>query len=73
MGYAALQHSETEDVDLTIERDDWTDECTITVRLCNAANDEIEAVRWHGEGSGPLTPAEEDRALDAARRKAAES
>jgi hypothetical protein len=73
MGYAAVQWSETEEVDLTIERDDWTDECTVTVRLCRGANDEVEAVQWHGVGSGSLTHAEEERALEAARRKAEES
>lgn len=73
MGYAAVQYGETEDVDITCERDDWTDECTVTVRLYRDANDEIEAVRWHGTGSGSLTPAEEDRARREARRKAEES
>lgn len=73
MGFAAAHHSETEDVDLTIEREDWTDECTVTVRLCRADNDTIESVEWHGEGSGPLTDAEEERAIEAARRKTEES
>lgn len=72
MGFAAAHYSETEDVDLTIERDDWTDECTVTVRLCRDANDTIEAVSWHGTGSGALTPAEGERAIEAARRKAEE-
>jgi hypothetical protein len=73
MGFAAVQYSETEDVDITCERDDWTDECTVTVRLYRDANDEVEAVSWHGDGSGALTPAEEERAIGAARRKAEES
>lgn len=73
MGFAAALHSETEDVDITCERDDWTDEATVTVRLYRDANDEIEAVSWHGEGSGKLTPGEEERAIEAARRKAEES
>jgi hypothetical protein len=73
MGYAAVQDSETEEVDIWCEREDWDDDCTVTVRLYRAANDEIESVQWHGEGSGPLTPAEEERAREAARRKAAES
>jgi hypothetical protein len=73
MGLVAMQRSETEDVEITCERDDWTDDCTVTVRLYRDANDEVEAVRWHGEGSGPLSPAEEERAIEAARRKAEES
>lgn len=73
MGFAAVRHSETEDVDITCERDDWTDEATVTVRLYRDANDDVEAVSWHGEGNGPLTDAEEQRAIEAARRKAAES
>lgn len=73
MGFDAVQHSETEEVDLTCYRDNWEDEATVTVRLNSDANDEIEAVRWHGIGSGPLTPEEEERARGAARRKAAES
>lgn len=73
MGFTAVQWSETEDVDITCERDDWTDDCTVTVRLYRDANDEIEAVSWHGDGSGALTPAEEERAINDARRKAEES
>lgn len=73
MGFAAVQLSETEEIEMTIERDDWTDDVTVVVRLYRAANDEIESVRWHGEGSGPLTEAEEQRAREAARRKAEES
>jgi hypothetical protein len=73
MGFAAVQYSETEDVDLTIERADWTDECTVTVRLYRDANDEIESVSWHSVGSGALTPYEEERARREARRKAEES
>lgn len=73
MGYAAVQHSETEDVDITCERDDWTDDCTVTVRLYRDDNDKIESVRWRGEGSGPLTEDEAQRAREAARRKLEES
>lgn len=73
MGLAAVRYSETEEVDITCERDDWTDDCTVAVRLYRDANDEIEAVSWHGEGSGSLTTAEEERAIEAARRKAEES
>jgi hypothetical protein len=73
MGYAAVQYSETEDVDITCERDDWTGDCTVTVRLYRSANDEIESVRWHGEDRGPLTEGEAQRAREAARRKMEES
>lgn len=73
MGLAAVRYSETEDVDITCDRDNWSDEATVTVRLNSGANDEVETVRWHSDGSGPLTDDEEQRARDAARRKAAES
>lgn len=73
MGFAAVQDSETEDVTLTFSRDDWEDEATVTVRLYRDANDEIEAVSWHGPGSGPLTEDEAQRAREDARRKASEA
>ena len=73
MGCAAVQDSETEEVDITCERADWTDDCTVTVRIYRDANDEVEGVRWHGEGRGELTECEAQRAREAARRKAAES
>lgn len=73
MGLAAVQYSETEDVDMTIERDDWTDEATVTVRLVRGGNDEVEGVAWRDKERGALLPAEEERAIEAARRKAAES
>lgn len=73
MGFAAVQYSETEDVELDIERDEWSDTATVTVRLYSDANDEIECVAWRDEDRGPLTPSEEERAREAARRKAAES
>lgn len=73
MGIAAVQHSETEDIEITISRDNWEDEATVTVRLYADSNDEIERVEWHGAGSGPLTEDEAQRAREAARRKAAES
>jgi hypothetical protein len=74
MGFAAVRFSETEDVELTIERDDFTDEVTVTVRLYPGAGDaEIESLDWAGEDRGELTTAEEDRAIEAAWRKREES
>lgn len=73
MGFAHVQYSETEDVEITCERDDWSDDARVTVRLNSASNDEIEAVVWLGEGRGALTSNEEDRARREARRKAEES
>jgi hypothetical protein len=74
MGFAAVQWSETEDVDMTIERDAWTDEATVTVRLYpqNGYAD-VETIRWHGPGSGRLTDSEAERARNAAWRKRDES
>lgn len=74
MGLAAMRLSETEDVDITCERDDWTDEATVTVRLYPGSGDaEVEAVEWAGEDRGALTDVERERAIGTAWRKREES
>jgi hypothetical protein len=74
MGLAAMRLSETEDVDLTIERDAWTDEATVTVRLYPGSGDaEVEAVAWEDEERGALTEEERERAIAAAWRKREEA
>lgn len=74
MGLAAMRLSETEDVDMTIERDDWTDEATVTVRLYPGSGEAyVESVEWHDVERGPLTDRESVRAVDAAWRKRNES
>lgn len=74
MGFAAVRFSETEDVELTIERDAWTDEVTVAVCLYPGDGDaEIESLDWADEDRGELTQAEEDRAIEAAWRKREES
>lgn len=74
MGLAAMRLSETEDVDLTIERENWTDDATVTVRLYPGSGDaEVEAVEWQDAERGELTDAERGRAIAAAWRKREES
>ncbi len=74
MGLAAVQWSETEDIDMTIERDEWTADAVVTVRLYSSGSAFVESVVWpEGIYMADLSADGQERAIDAARRKAAES
>lgn len=68
MGLAAVVWSETEEVEMTIERAAWTADATVLVRLYPGdGSADIGSVVWtEGVYMGDLTQAEEDRAIEAA-------
>jgi hypothetical protein len=72
---APVRASEAEEVAMTIEREDWTAEALVTVRLYPGDRDaDIEDVVYpEGVYMGDLTIEEEGRAREAAWRQRAES
>ena len=81
MGFAAVQLSETEDVAITIERDEWTADAIVTVRLNLATREgRVESAKWETgtpglqwDVIGLMTDRECARAVEAAWRKREES
>lgn len=73
MGLAAVRHSETEDVEITVDNDSFYGDVAVVVELFPSTNEARVDSSSHGGKPFALEDADKARAIEAAWRKREEA